>query len=86
MLAKVNSGKIVAEGSVKALLSKKVLVISYQTSLDESGNPVLKNVRYSNINMEATDDEYIAFATAISALCKYSVNRLFIEEEHTLAG
>ncbi|UII57676.1 DUF1659 domain-containing protein [Cytobacillus spongiae] len=60
------------------MLTESKLRLSFETGVDEKGEPILKAKAYSNVKGTATADQLHAVGQAIASLCKdplFSVER-----------
>ena len=58
----------------EAIMTSSKLQLSYETGVNEKGDPIFKTKTYSNIKEEATADGLYQVAQALSSLSNYPFN------------
>ena len=53
------------------MMTSSKLQISYETGVDEKGNPIFKTKTYSNVKEEATADQLLQVAQGLASLSNY---------------
>ena len=55
----------------EAIMTSSKLQVSYETGVDEKGNPIFKTKTYSNVKEEATADGLLQVAQGLASLSNY---------------
>ncbi len=58
----------------EAIISSSRLVMSYETGMDEKGNPIYKAKSYANVKEDATADGLYQVAQALASLSNYDLS------------
>ncbi|MET3681961.1 hypothetical protein ABID56_000040 [Alkalibacillus flavidus] len=62
------------------------LQLIYQTGVDGEGNSVFKTQRYNNVKPEATNDQVMTVAQALSNLCDHALSEAVRQDDTLLVG
>ncbi len=58
----------------QAIMTNSKVLLSYETGLNEKGEPIFKTKTYSNVKQEATANQLYQVAQALSSLSKHPLS------------